>query len=680
MSNIKRKPQPQQYKRNRQTYLAANSQFLVLNGYDASIHKADPDWPVDWDFIEEVRFKQSIAFVDKLACPICLDGPPIAARITRCGHIYCWSCILQYLSLANDHQHQPCPICFESIYKDDLRSVVFHTFVDYSVGDEIDLQLMIRFDGYVEVEPYFPFDKAYKEDSHIESEESSEVYGNLIVVNPNLVLETTIKRERKELEKKIAELSNTANHTICSNDKSESFFVDLAKKLLETRADQLATKSSPHIVSQTIKDNTKGINSPARSSKNCNISKQGNCRNSSKHFLFYQSSDGQHIYLSPFCTKIIKQEFQNLQTAPLNLRGKILQSDFISMNEVYKKRFKFLSHLPLSCEFQFIELDFSDKNVISEATFKEYETEILKRDLERRKRRKQDKRRDEKWQEMQKRKIYGVHGYGVPSSSIDINNLEQFPSVGDATNIPPASLQRNYSDDEDDYFHAISSDEEIKTDVRVKKDDTENDVEKSSKTNEQNLPEQPNRHSRRDFNMRLLTQQIESVLSVESNKDEKDESSAPVILENKKKPTAQGFSFKDIQLEQQAYEAGSSSEKNTQSSNKKNAFNNESNSATFAQLMSNVKSRNSSSWANMTTRKPQIDGAVAVNTLNSTWNKNNRSKAIASSIEENDSDIGGEELRAPTSCHHDFADLVIQAAPLTKSKRIRKSFKKGAKI
>jgi hypothetical protein len=46
--------------------------------------------------------------------------PPTAAKITRCGHVFCWSCILHYLSLS-DHSWRKCPICYESIYRKDLK-------------------------------------------------------------------------------------------------------------------------------------------------------------------------------------------------------------------------------------------------------------------------------------------------------------------------------------------------------------------------------------------------------------------------------------------------------------------------------------------------------------------------------------------------------------------------------
>ena len=72
---------------------------------------------------------------------------PIAAKITRCGHVYCWSCVLHYLALVSNYHYRvnpeslkflclqgekkwrKCPICYESIYKQDLKRYTVHVLV-----------------------------------------------------------------------------------------------------------------------------------------------------------------------------------------------------------------------------------------------------------------------------------------------------------------------------------------------------------------------------------------------------------------------------------------------------------------------------------------------------------------------------------------------------------------------
>jgi hypothetical protein len=57
---------------------------------------------------------------------------PTAARVTKCGHTYCLACIIHYLQL-NDENEKPnkkwrkCPICWDSVYAKDLKSVRFWT-------------------------------------------------------------------------------------------------------------------------------------------------------------------------------------------------------------------------------------------------------------------------------------------------------------------------------------------------------------------------------------------------------------------------------------------------------------------------------------------------------------------------------------------------------------------------
>ncbi len=91
-------------------------QFVVQTGsIDYSVHLADPDLAIDWSRVEQVRLHS----MQTLKCPICLSEPQ-AGKITRCGHVYCWSCLLHYLALS-DKPWRKCPVCSESIYKQDIR-------------------------------------------------------------------------------------------------------------------------------------------------------------------------------------------------------------------------------------------------------------------------------------------------------------------------------------------------------------------------------------------------------------------------------------------------------------------------------------------------------------------------------------------------------------------------------
>ena len=59
-------------------------------------------------------------------CPICLE-PPVAARLTQCGHVYCWPCLKRLLHVAAKH-YAPCPICTNIVTasRDMLKPAVVH--------------------------------------------------------------------------------------------------------------------------------------------------------------------------------------------------------------------------------------------------------------------------------------------------------------------------------------------------------------------------------------------------------------------------------------------------------------------------------------------------------------------------------------------------------------------------
>ena len=45
----------------------------------------------------------------------------VAPRATKCGHLYCYSCLLQYLDFEKEHAWKKCPLCSDPIYKHEIR-------------------------------------------------------------------------------------------------------------------------------------------------------------------------------------------------------------------------------------------------------------------------------------------------------------------------------------------------------------------------------------------------------------------------------------------------------------------------------------------------------------------------------------------------------------------------------
>lgn len=581
------------HKFSKQQFLQANCQFVVLNGHDYTVHKVDPDWPVDWDCIEEVRFKQSSS--TETTCPICLEFP-VAAKITRCGHIYCWTCMLHYLSLSDENCRQ-CPICFEPVYKDDLRSVVSQSYINHSIDEEITMKLMVRKKGCVEVEPYKPESQANPPTEKLQPDIDSDRYwsqANLVIVDALTVISNIAKRERSELLVKL--------HV--DRDEPEVCFIQQALIWLDKRVDKLRQKNSIHNVREAYESQF----SPSDSYSDA------------KCYLFYQCSDGQHIYLNPFSTKILCHEFNNLENCPQEIQAKILQMDWISMNEAWRKRFRYLEHLPLTCEFRLIEIDFANSKLISERTHRAFEDQIKKREQERERRRREERKREKIIQVEQNRRIYGIQ----PSLKINLDSIDQFPSVSDERYLG-LSLPRNQ-------FSA--------------RDGDSTDSEGLEEVAAQNVATTPQDCNKSETNTATkidpLTEQISDVT----------------------------FSFNEIQIQEAVRVAAESSKQNSKpcawSGQKQTSAGAQS---SFAQLLVDAKSsqkewtRNVSSTAGSTS----CSSALPVS--------DHKSRTYHTS----GSDDGGEELRAPPGefTISDFIDMNIVSSSSKRKGKLKSAPRKG---
>lgn len=124
---------------NKETFVHANYHFVVSAG-DHTASLSDPDTPVEWQHVQLVFFpvQTSVAPV----CPICLD-PPVAAKMTKCGHVFCFACILHYLELADD-DFDRCPLCFEAVYLHSLKSLHFIRHKKFEPNENVEFVLVKR--------------------------------------------------------------------------------------------------------------------------------------------------------------------------------------------------------------------------------------------------------------------------------------------------------------------------------------------------------------------------------------------------------------------------------------------------------------------------------------------------------------------------------------------------------
>ncbi|GBG69527.1 hypothetical protein CBR_g4363 [Chara braunii] len=146
---VPRRPRQPVAPYNKELFLQANFRFLVSDLADYSLNVNDPDRMLDWEEVAAVN----VSPVQPLQCPICLEQPPLAPQITMCGHIFCFPCILRYLTMGvEDYKGDPwkkCPLCFTMVSVKELRTVVVQDVQPVKVGESIRFTLLTRFKGSI---------------------------------------------------------------------------------------------------------------------------------------------------------------------------------------------------------------------------------------------------------------------------------------------------------------------------------------------------------------------------------------------------------------------------------------------------------------------------------------------------------------------------------------------------
>ncbi|KAI8060504.1 hypothetical protein BC940DRAFT_311958 [Gongronella butleri] len=452
---------------NKERFVNANFRFITKPTGNYLVHTIDADTSFDWDDIEQVL----ISGEETPSCPICLS-PPSAARVTKCGHIFCFGCILHYLELREPKkQWRKCPICWEAIYTRDLKSVRHtHPFavtkpassqasgeekddtgpapvisMHVKEGDGVDMCLVQRSSQSTLALPSsrtWPVDDALKENTDASAllpwhfTPDAMLFGRFMLATPEYLLMENDRdiREMRDALKDAKEWGATedlpfldaalnqllteaeAIAHLSSNDAVDRA-ISAARTLLDAQKqssqsngnlspppkqkqqpqpekqpvveDQIVPEAYQHY--QRLQAGTDSMTPPVPPSAS-GTSAHSASKNQQRtiHYLFYQAKDGQHIYLHPLDTRILKHEYGDYQFFPKDLHVKCAAVEETTVTEDVRKRFKFLAHLPLACDVTFIEVDVVP--LVSKATLTQFDHELKMRQRKRRDRIKKEER------------------------------------------------------------------------------------------------------------------------------------------------------------------------------------------------------------------------------------------------------------------------------------------------
>ncbi|VEN36058.1 unnamed protein product, partial [Callosobruchus maculatus] len=159
--------------------------------------------------------------------------------------------------------------------------------------------------------------------------------------------------------------------------------------------------------------------------------KQGICTSNinqpSRYHYFYQSSDGQHIYLHAINARMLEHTYGSLENAPKTITGRILEKEGGSMTDDLRRRLRYLQHLPVTCQFEIAEIELR-KPVVDQETLDAFKDQLEQR-RHRRVRRAKEECRREKRIELETNRIIGLPR---PPKPIHLESDVQFPRFEDA--------------------------------------------------------------------------------------------------------------------------------------------------------------------------------------------------------------------------------------------------------
>ncbi|RMZ75417.1 hypothetical protein DV738_g5498, partial [Chaetothyriales sp. CBS 135597] len=381
-------------------YVHANYRFIVSSDRDYPAQAVDADVHVEWEAVLQVL---GTAETQSTNCPICLS-PPVAPRMTRCGHIFCLPCLIRYLHSANDPaapqpekkaRWQKCPICEDIIYISDTRPVRW--FADQSatllqVGGDVLLRLLKREPGTTLALPRDVVDKyPNRPEPDVPWCHAAEVmeYARFIKGGAKYMAAQYDKEigelevQEREDELLFGDVNTWTRKAVAAIEEAKLKLAHLPDPPEgdDAAADHQSPPQSPIPESQEEQEEAADVTSGNATSTGMTTRRTRSVSTATpslpRHpFYFYTSLP--NFLLSPLDIRILKTAFGDFSSFPSTILPRV---EHIStghvVDEQLRKRAKYMAHLPSGFEVNFLECDWTD--IISPAILEQFQEEIWKR-------------------------------------------------------------------------------------------------------------------------------------------------------------------------------------------------------------------------------------------------------------------------------------------------------------
>lgn len=333
--------------------------------YQKYLH--DRDRQVDWDDV----FSLECFVEDQDCCPICLM-PYCVPRAAKCGHIFCFSCIMYYI-----HQHEDdwakCPMCGESFDLQSLRPVrLLSSTPPIAANGQCTMELVLRqphvVNGFSAKLPdvherlRHPFPPA-------DSPPAVTAFCHLLGYSPRYEL-ACLEHDLAELDRSVTGMNEVGEVLLLG--ASQVIRDDLQRRLqlvrdMAPRFSSLASvmDSVMDPVMDSVMDSTESfvVASIETSAKTSNQSSINSSITSSitsplpeSQLLFYYGCPT-HLtyYLHPFTQKCLRSQYHSCRDYPTQISSTVLHVDDTVLDETAQGAA--LEHLPPLSTLHAVELD-----------------------------------------------------------------------------------------------------------------------------------------------------------------------------------------------------------------------------------------------------------------------------------------------------------------------------------
>ncbi|KAI0308369.1 hypothetical protein B0F90DRAFT_1682232 [Multifurca ochricompacta] len=452
---------------NKERFVNAQYRFVMNPLGDYTVHFADPDIFFQWQDILQIVIPLSSALAAAAAgggdnpshseghttCPICLS-PPTAPRMTKCGHVFCFPCILHYLGTSDNPKWARCPICFDSVNEKQLKSVHWFTPPPHSddylddvrprpssssvsadvnptetlkPGSTLRMRLMQRPQITTLALPRshtWPSDLLPPHQAPFHFLPDVYTYAKFMLATPSYLIEN-LMRDLSELAAErltLLELNDTLGIAFC-DAAEQKLHAQIAKAtalntevlhaaidralqmewditanaaLQSQRKQEREGAPTPDLSDAPIHYLSTQIDhlpapSPTPISRGPKLRKNLNPPPpSTSAYYYYQAASGQPIFLHPLDIRILSGHFGAYAEFPDSISVRVEAASEGSVDADLRRRCKYLSHIPEGADVVFIEADL--EGVVSGDGLRAFEGAIKAR----RSRRREKSRRDER--------------------------------------------------------------------------------------------------------------------------------------------------------------------------------------------------------------------------------------------------------------------------------------------